>query len=84
MGVLGALSLCRASEVQGKHFDVSVIELYAPTVDADSEERNSFYEKVEAAMSQCNSQDVILVIGDLNETVGECTEAAIVGSRAGT
>ena len=84
MGVLGALRLCRASEVQGKHFDVSVIELYAPTVDADCEERNSFYEKVEAAMLQCNSQDVIPVIGDLNETVGECIEAAIAGSRAGT
>ena len=43
-----------------------------PTIDADPDEIDSFYEKVEAAMSQCKSQDVILAIGDLNVKVGEC------------
>ena len=64
---------------RGKLFDTSVIQVYAPMTDADSDEMDSFYEKEEAATSQCKSQDAILVIGDLNAKVGECKEADIVG-----
>ena len=64
---------------RGKPVYISVIQVYAPPTDADTDEIDSFYDKVEAAMSQCTSQDVILVIGDLNAKVGECKEADIVG-----
>ncbi|XP_037776954.1 craniofacial development protein 2-like [Penaeus monodon] len=65
---------------KGKAFDISAIQAYAPTTDADSVEMDSFfYEKVEAAMSQSKSQDIILGIGDLNTKVGECKEDDIVG-----
>ena len=40
---------------RGKPFDISVIQVYAPTTDADSDEVDSFYEKVDMAMSQCKS-----------------------------
>ena len=62
----------------GKPFDISVIQVYAPTTDADPDEMYSFYEKVEAAISQCKSDDVNLVIEDLNAKVDECKEADIV------
>ena len=64
---------------RGKPFDISVIQVYAPTTDADSDEIDSFYEKVDAAMSQCKSQDVVLVMGDFNAKVGEGKEEDIVG-----
>ena len=34
---------------RGKPFDISVIQVYAPTTDKDSDEIDSFHEKVDAA-----------------------------------
>ena len=64
---------------RGKPFDISLIQVYAQTTDADSDEIDRFNEKVGAAMYQCKSQDVVLVMGDLNAKVGEGKGEDIVG-----
>ena len=64
---------------RGKPFDISVTQVYTPTIDADSDEKESFYEEVDGAISQCKSQDIVLVMGDLNTKVGEGNEEDIVG-----
>ena len=58
---------------------IIIIQVYGPTTDADSDDIDSFYEKVDAAMSQCKSQDVVLVMGDSNAKVGQGKEEDIVG-----
>ena len=47
--------------------------------DADHDEIESFYERLDTAMAQCKPQDVILVIGDLNVKVSKGKEDDIVG-----
>ena len=67
---------------KGKPFDIAVTKVYGPTKDADCNEMDNFFENVEAAMSQCKSQDIIIVIfiiGDINVKVGECKEVDVVG-----
>ena len=56
--------------IKGKPFDISVIQLYAPTADSSEEEIDLFYEQLDEAKRQCKSQDVIIVMGDLNAKVG--------------
>ena len=57
-------------KLYGKPLDVSFIQCYAPTVDCDEEVITNFYEELEKAYNQCNSQDIIYVMGDFNAKVG--------------
>ena len=51
-------------------FNMSVIQVYAPTSDHSEEEIVEFYEQLETAKRQAGTQDVVLVMGDLNAKVG--------------
>ena len=60
-------------------FDISIIQVYAPTADKDDTEVEEFYETIEKALKQVKSQDVRIVMGDFNSKVGKEREAATVG-----
>ena len=57
-------------KLKGKHFNNTIIQVYAPTCTCSSEEIEQFYENLATAKNQCGSLDVRMVMGDLNAKVG--------------
>ena len=66
-------------KLEGRPFDIGIIQVYAPTSACTDEERDNFYEDLDKAMKQLKSQDVKLVIGDFNAKVGDERVEDIVG-----
>ena len=61
------------SVFQGKPFNITVIQLYAPTSNAEEAEVERFYEdlqELELEITHTGTKDVLFIIGDLNAKVG--------------
>lgn len=59
----------------------TVIQVYAPTNEADEEEKDDFYEQLQKIVDEVPRHDMLLVVGDWNAKVGEqqVGEEGIVG-----
>ena len=55
---------------QGKLFNITVIQVYAPTTDAEEAEVDQFYEDLEDLLELTPKKDVLFIIGDWNAKVG--------------
>ena len=55
---------------QGKPFDVTVIQVYAPTGNAEEAEVEWFYEDLQDLLELTPKKDVLFIIGDWNAKVG--------------
>ena len=53
---------------QGKPFNITVIQVYAPTSNAEEAER--FYEDLQDLLELTPKKDVLFIIGDWNAKVG--------------
>ncbi|XP_027220178.2 craniofacial development protein 2-like [Penaeus vannamei] len=53
--------------------------VYAPTTDSKEEEIEQFYGCQEDAKRKCKSQEVIIIMGDLNVKVGNNTDNEVLG-----
>ena len=58
---------------QGKPFNITVIQVYAPTIDAEEAEVDQFYVDPEAFLELAPKKDVLFTIGDWDAKVG-CQE----------
>lgn len=58
-------------KIQAKPFNINIIQVYAPTNDHTEKEVDTFYQDLVNAMKTCKSQDIIMVMGDLNAKVGK-------------
>ena len=56
--------------VQGKPFNITVIQVYAPTINAEEEEVQWFYEDLQGLLELTPKKDVLFIIGDWNAKVG--------------
>ena len=56
-------------KIQGRPFNISIIVVHAPTSDCNEEEIDMFYDNLDMAKTQCKSQDIIMVMGDINAKV---------------
>ena len=54
---------------QGKPFNITIIQVYAPTTDAEEVEREQFYEDLQH-LELTPKKDVLFIIGDWNAKVG--------------
>ena len=54
---------------QGKPFNITVIQVYAPTSNAEEAEVEWFYEDLQELLELTPKKDVIFVIGDWNAEV---------------
>ena len=55
---------------QGKPFNIIVIQVYAPTSNAEESEVERFYEDLQELLELTPKKDVLFIIGDWNAKVG--------------
>ena len=56
--------------LQGKTFNITVIQVYALTSNAEEAEVERFYEDLQDLSELTPNKDVLFIIGDWNEKVG--------------
>ena len=56
--------------LQGKPFNITVIQVYAPMNKAEEAEVEQFYEDLQDILELTPKKDVLFIIGDWNEKVG--------------
>ena len=56
--------------LQGKPFNITVIQVYAPTSNAEEAEVEWFYEDLQDLLELTLPKDVLFIIGDWNAKVG--------------
>ena len=56
--------------VQGKPFNITVIQVYAPTTEAKETEVDQFYEDLQDLLELTPKEDILFFIGDWNAKVG--------------
>ena len=54
---------------QGKPFNITVIQVYAPTSNAEEAEVDQFYEDLQDLLELTPKEDVLFIIGDWNATI---------------
>ena len=64
---------------QGKPFNITVIQAYAPTSDAEEAEIEQFYEDLQGLLELTPKKDVLFIIGDWNAKVGSQETPGVTG-----
>ena len=64
---------------QGKPFNITVIEVYAPTNNAEEAEVDQFYEDLQDLLELISPKDVLFITGDWNAKVGSQEIPRITG-----
>ena len=57
-------------QFQGKLFNITVLQVYAPTSNAEEAEVERFYEDLQDLLELTSKTDVLFIIGDWNAKVG--------------
>ena len=65
--------------INGSPRSITVLQAYAPTTDATEEDIEDFYAKLQTAIDQTPTRDIIFVMGDLNAKVGSGEDLPVVG-----
>ena len=69
------ISLC----FQGKPFNITVIQIYAPNSDTEEAEFEQFYEDLQDLLELTPKKDVLFIIGDWNAKVGSQETPRVTG-----
>ena len=69
------ISVC----LQGKPFNITVIQVYAPTSNAEEAEVECFYEELQDLSELTPKIDVLFIIGDWNAKVGSQETPGVTG-----
>ena len=64
---------------QGKPFNTTVIQVYAPTSNAEEAEVERFYEDLQDLLELTPQKDVLFMIGDWNSKVGSRETLGVAG-----
>ena len=64
---------------QGKQFNITVIQAYAPTSNADETEVEQFYEDLQDLLELTPKRDVLFIIGDWNAKVRSQETPGVTG-----
>ena len=65
---------------QGKPFNIAVIQVYAPTNNAEETEVERFYEDLQDLLELTPKKDVLFIIGDWNAKVGSQETPGVTGT----
>ena len=64
---------------QGKPFNITVIQVYAPTSNNEDTEVEQFYEDLQDLLELTPKKDVLFIIGDWNAKVGSQETPGVTG-----
>ena len=64
---------------QGKPFNITVIQVYAPTSNAEEAEVEWFYEDLQDILELKPKKDVVFIVGDWNAKVGSQETSGVTG-----
>ena len=64
---------------QGKPFSITVIQVHAPTSNAEEAEVERFYEDLQDLLEPTPQKDVLFIIGDWNAKVGSQETPGVTG-----
>ena len=64
---------------QGKPFNITVIQVYAPTSSAEEPEVEWFYEDLQDLLELTPKKDVLFILGDWNAKVGSQETPGVTG-----
>ena len=67
---------------QGKPFNITVIQVYAPTSNAEEAEVERFCEDLEDLLELTPPKNVLFIIGDWNAKVGSKETSGVTGNLA--
>ena len=67
---------------QGKPFNITVIQAYAPTSNTEEAEAERFYEDLQDLLELTPKKDVLFIIGDWNAKVGSQETPGVTGKLA--
>ena len=67
---------------QGKLFNITLIQGYAPTSNAEEAEVERFYEDIQDLLELTPKKDVLFIIGDWNAKVGSQETPGVTGNLA--
>ena len=65
---------------QGKPFNITVIQVYAPTSNVEKAEVEQFYEELQDLLELAAKKDVLFIIGDWNTKVGSQETPRVTGT----
>ena len=65
--------------LQGKPFNITIIQVYAPTSNAEEVEVERFYEDLQDLLEITPKKDVLFIIGDWNAKVGSQEIPGVTG-----
>ena len=65
--------------IQDKTLNITVIQAYAPTSNAEEAEVERFYEDLQDLLELTPKKDVLFIIGDLNAKVGSQETPGVTG-----
>ena len=69
------ISVC----LQGKPFNITVIQVYAPTSNAEEAEVERFYEDLQDFVELTSTKDVLFIVGDWNAKAGSQAIPGVTG-----
>ena len=64
---------------QGKPFNITVIQVYAPTSNAEEAKVEQFYEDLQDLLELIPKKDILFIIGDWNAKVGSQETPGVTG-----
>ena len=64
---------------QGKPFNITVIQVYTPTSNAEEADVEWFYEDLQDLLELTSKKDVLFIIGDWNAKVGSQETPGVTG-----
>ena len=64
---------------QGKPFNITVIQVYGPTSNAEDAEVERFYEDLQDLLELTPPKNVLFIIGDWNAKVGSQETSEVIG-----
>ena len=67
-------------KLQGKPFNINILQTYAPTQDHNDKDIEKIYEEIQQAFNQAKSDEIICMMGDMNTKVGSLSHSNIVGN----
>ena len=65
--------------LQGKPFNITVIQVYVSASNAEEAEVEQFYEDLQDVLEQTPKKDVLFIIGDWNAKVGSQETPGVTG-----